>query len=84
MNVTRISSGWTSSVFGSQFAALSSHGIGSTPSIVRPSFQRPRGWPPVAICVGRSAGVTDFGQIIAATRSPSLEKAGAPAAPPPK
>ena len=48
MKVTRISSGWTSSVFGNQFAALLSQGIGATPSKVRPSFQRPMGVPPVA------------------------------------
>ena len=55
MNVTRISSGCTSSVFGNQFAELLSQGIGATPSKVRPSFQRPIGVPPVATAF-RTAG----------------------------
>ena len=49
MKMTRISPGWTSSVPGNQLAALLSHGMGAMPSNMRPSFQRPRGWPPVAI-----------------------------------
>jgi hypothetical protein len=46
--VTRISSGWTSSVPGNQLAALFSQGIGLTPSNSKPSFHLPPGTPPVS------------------------------------
>jgi hypothetical protein len=48
IKVMRISSGWTSSLPGSQLAALVSQGCGAMPSNSRPSFQRPMGTPPEA------------------------------------